>query len=208
MLQYLDLASRANAGQESAIDEFFQELLRMLRFEERGLLLRTRYKIPLTICADSTCTAQTDVCRIHPTSVILLLLQGDKTVLSSKAPEAQIIAEAIAAFQSNNRARDAIGLPRLTEMVFPCITMIGTRPMFYQIPVTSALSEAVITAQYPAQTTLVVKCSISGRRISESMETVGYRRTALQYFTTFRALARSLWQGFLVEPLLIIMLLY
>lgn len=38
LLQYLDLASTANAGQESAIDDFAREILRVLGYERRGLL--------------------------------------------------------------------------------------------------------------------------------------------------------------------------
>ena len=39
LLQYLDLASRANVGQESAVDDFAREILRVLEYESRGLLL-------------------------------------------------------------------------------------------------------------------------------------------------------------------------
>src|ERR1700733_16115501 len=53
ILQYLDLASKANAGQESAIDDVARDLLRALGYETRGLLLRTRYAIPLLISGDS-----------------------------------------------------------------------------------------------------------------------------------------------------------
>jgi hypothetical protein len=52
LLLYLDLASRANAGQESAIDDFAREILRVLRYERRGILLRSRYAIPFLICGD------------------------------------------------------------------------------------------------------------------------------------------------------------
>jgi hypothetical protein len=62
LLQYLDLASRANSGQESAIDDFAREILRALGYEKRGLLLRSRYAIPLLISGDPNRSAQTDVC--------------------------------------------------------------------------------------------------------------------------------------------------
>jgi hypothetical protein len=50
LLQYLHLASTANAGQESAIHDFARDILRVLGYEiyeMRGLLLRSRYAIPL-----------------------------------------------------------------------------------------------------------------------------------------------------------------
>jgi hypothetical protein len=52
ILQYLSLASRANSDQEFAIGHFTREILRLLEYEARGLLLRTRYAIPLLICGD------------------------------------------------------------------------------------------------------------------------------------------------------------
>ena len=105
LLQYLDLASRANAGQDSAIADFASEILRVLGYETRGLLLRSRYAIPLLICGDSNQSAQADVCLIRSLSTILLVVQGDKTTTSAHDPEPQVIAGAIAAFQHNNRTR-------------------------------------------------------------------------------------------------------
>ena len=45
ILQYIDLATRANATQESAIDDIARELLRLLNFEEKGTLLQSCYAI-------------------------------------------------------------------------------------------------------------------------------------------------------------------
>ncbi|KAG5645736.1 hypothetical protein DXG03_005432 [Asterophora parasitica] len=61
LLQYLDLAFKANPGQESAIHDFAREILRVLGYERRGFLLRSRYAIPLLICGDLNQSAQTDV---------------------------------------------------------------------------------------------------------------------------------------------------
>jgi hypothetical protein len=77
-LTHLDLAT--NAGQESFIDDFARETLRILGFAERGLALSTRYITPLTICGDSRRTAQTNVCLLDRRSMILLILQEDKTL--------------------------------------------------------------------------------------------------------------------------------
>lgn len=198
LLQYLDLATRANVGQESAIDDLAKELLRVLGYEERGTLLRSRCIIPLEICGDSGRQAQTGVCLVHPSTTILLLLTEDKTAFSGRNPEPQIIAEAIAAFQYNNNARESVSLPRIDEMVFPCITMIGTRPTFHKIPVTTQLSSAVAAGTYPEQTTQVVKCLVPSRRASEGMEIPIYRRNALQYLVAFRDLARPLWKRYYV----------
>ncbi|KAH9059429.1 hypothetical protein EDB83DRAFT_932284 [Lactarius deliciosus] len=198
-LTHLDLAT--NAGQESLIDDFSRETLRLLGFEERGLALSTRYIIPLTICGDNRRTAQTDVCLLDRRSMILLVLQRDKTIFNSTQPEPQVIAEAIAAYQYNNEKRQTRGLPTLDAMTIPCITMVGTRPTFYLVPVTQALSVAVVTGQYPKDPTEVVKCVTflgHNRRSSEGMETPEYRRVAFQRFVAFKVLAKKHWQSFLV----------
>jgi len=199
-LSYLDLAT--NAGQETAIDDFARELLRIVGFEERGLILRTRHTIPLSICGDISKVAQTDVCLLDRRSTILLILQEDKTIFNPSDPEPQVVAEAIAAYQYNNQKRQRMDLPALSTMTVPCITMIGTRPTFYLVPVTKELSDAVITGQWPKAATEVVKCvTVAGhnRRLSEGMETPEYRRVAFQRMIAFKALAKSQWEKFLVD---------
>jgi hypothetical protein len=54
----------------------------VLGYEKRGLLLRSRYAIPLLISGDSNQSAQTDVCLVQGSSTILLVVQEDKTDLS------------------------------------------------------------------------------------------------------------------------------
>src|SRR5260370_19459830 len=95
LLQYLDLASTANAGQESAIADFARQFLRVLGYERRGLLLRSRYAIPLLICGDPNQSAQTDVTLIHGSSTILLFVQEHKTTSTPLYPEAHDIHIAI-----------------------------------------------------------------------------------------------------------------
>jgi hypothetical protein len=56
---------------------------------------------------------------------LLLLVQK---LSSTNDPEPQLIAEAIAAFQENNRVRDSDDLDPLDRMDIPCITMVGTLP--------------------------------------------------------------------------------
>ncbi|KAG2138825.1 hypothetical protein BD769DRAFT_1433148 [Suillus cothurnatus] len=101
-LGHLELAT--NATQESFIkfNAFAQKTLEILGFVERGLILTTYHNIPLRICGDDQRVAQTDVCLFDLRSMILLVLQGDKTVFNRSYPEPQVIAEAIAACQYNN----------------------------------------------------------------------------------------------------------
>jgi hypothetical protein len=200
LLQYIDLASRANSGQESAIDDFAREILRALGYEKRGLILRSRYATPLLVGGDLIRPAQAGVCLIQDSSTILLVVQGDTNVLDVRDHEPQVIAKAIAAFQCNNRTRARLGEPEDHPMVIPCIAMIGTRPIFYLVPVTQELSEAVATAQYPLRPTTVRKCVVTSnsRRLSEGMETPEFRQLALRHFAAFRTLAEGYWSAFLI----------
>lgn len=128
-LAYLDLASRANAGQDSV--ELAKSVLEVTGFDQIGTILRTRYNIPLMICGDHQRAARPNVCLVHLNTMILLVVQEHNAAFSLNDPEPQIIAEAIAAFQHNNRERVDLGLPQLDTMTIPCITMVGTRPSFY-----------------------------------------------------------------------------
>ncbi|KAK6981674.1 hypothetical protein R3P38DRAFT_2913785 [Favolaschia claudopus] len=197
-LGYLDLA--ANATQESLIDDFARETLNLLGFSERNLILSTRYIIPLTICGEIQRTAQTDVCLLHRRSLILLVLVEDKTLSNPTDAQSQVIAEAIAAFQFNNSKRESLGCDPLASMTIPCITMSGTRPTFYLVPVTQELSTAVATGQYPTTKTVISKCvtvQAHTRRASDGMQDIQYRHLALQRFLAFKTLAKRHWQAIL-----------
>ncbi|KAF8967725.1 hypothetical protein BDZ97DRAFT_1978751 [Flammula alnicola] len=68
-----------------AIDDFAEELLRLLGFEERGTLQRSRYSIPFMICGDDKRSAQTDLYLVQGTTTILLVIQEDKTEHGSRS---------------------------------------------------------------------------------------------------------------------------
>lgn len=195
-LGYLELA--ANATQESFIDTFAAETLKLLGFAERGTIVTTRFAIPLTICADDTHTAPTGACLLSRPSLVLLVLAQDKTLSNRTNAEAQAVAGAIAAFQYNNHKRKSHGLATLDRMTVPCIAMSGTRPAFYLVPVTTDLSEAVITGRYPAAQTRVRECATVHVAthtwcLGTGMEDTEYRKLALRRFLAFKGLAKSYW---------------
>ncbi|KAK7039260.1 NADH dehydrogenase [ubiquinone] flavoprotein 1, mitochondrial [Paramarasmius palmivorus] len=195
LLQYLELASKAHPGQESAIDDFTKEILRALGYEERGNLLRSRYAIPFTVCGQAR-SAKTDICLFRASATILLVVQEDVSIVSGPDTEAQIVANAIAVFQHNNLARSRLGLEEISEMTIPCIAMIRTRPIFFKVPVTTALSDAVISAQYPSETTHISKFVLApaSGRLTEGMEKPEFRKVALQHLDAFRVIAKSMWE--------------
>ncbi|OJA09320.1 hypothetical protein AZE42_07477 [Rhizopogon vesiculosus] len=90
---------------------------------------------------------------------ILLLVQEDKryTGTSSDEVEPQLIAEAIAAFYENNRRRREVGICTVPSKVFAGIVMSGTTPIFYKIPITEELIDAISCAQHPPNQTVVDK---------------------------------------------------
>jgi hypothetical protein len=190
ILGYLDLAMSSIEFEESAVDDFAHELLRILKFKKEDQLIRTRKGIKMIMCGKDT-HAKTDVCIINKRRRILFLIQENKSHKNFSDPEPQLIAEAIAAFQHNNNIRvERLGLGDLQEYTFPCITMVGTYPVFYKIKVTKGLDEAVRLGKYPKYETLVEKFDPiddeSG--YSYGMKPLRYRKCILQSFIAFRGI--------------------
>src|SRR6266571_1639710 len=101
------------------------------------------------------------MCLVQGSSTILMVIQEDKSTLSLCNPEPQVIAGAIATFQYNNIIRARLGESELDSMTIPCITMIGTRPTFFLVPVTQELSIAVMTGQYQGNIRSPLRWSIN-----------------------------------------------
>jgi hypothetical protein len=114
--------------------------------------------------------------------------------LAADDPEPQLIAEAIAAFYGNNRRRKQIGLPPISSKVFPGITLTGSAPTFYKIPITEDLLRGITTAQYPTQETVVHKLTPpvpdTLRLPEEGMKPLANRHVILQCFEAFK---RFIW---------------
>jgi hypothetical protein len=186
LLHYLDLAMDPKIGQEAAVDNFAAELLRGLNYDDENRIVFIRHAIPFLICGGNS-VAQTDVC-IMDDNEILLLLQEDKRLTSMKDPEPQVIAEAIAAFALNNRKRERdLNLPLCNSIMFPCLTMVCTSPIFYKITVTAALSKAVQTGSFPERETRVLRyIPALPRRNSEGMRPLPNRLEILRCLEAFK----------------------
>ena len=186
LLHYLDLAMDPKIGQEAAADNFAAELLRGLEYDDENRIVFIRHAIPFLICGENS-VAQTDVC-IMDDNEILLLLQEDNKLTSMKDPEPQVIAEAIAAFALNNRKRERdLNLPSCKSIMFPCLTMVGTTPVFYKITITAALSKAVQTGTYPEAETRVLRyIPALPRRNSEGMRPLPNRLEILRCLEAFK----------------------
>jgi hypothetical protein len=186
-LRYLDLAMRPDEGQESAVDDFAAEILRMMQYESIGHIICLRKDIKLLMCGQET-HAKTDVC-VLDTNDILLLIQEDKSHINRSNAVPQLVAEAIAAFQHNNLKRfTMLHKEPLDTFTFPCIIMVGTYPVFYKITVTNQLNRAVQSGMYPQNVTIVERFDplFGMRRRSFGMLPINNRERVLKCFKAFK----------------------
>ncbi|KAJ7583345.1 hypothetical protein C8J56DRAFT_207455 [Mycena floridula] len=187
LLKRLDLAKMVVEGEESAVDDFAAEVLRALGYEREQTVVRTRKNIRLQMCGELV-FVKTDVCLMDADSSLLLLVQEDKSHMNPSDPEAQLVAEAIAAFQHNNKKRvDELFLDPLVQQVIPGITMVGTFPRFYKIHVTTQLDHCIRHGEHPAATTMVYRHTPRvPRRRSEGMKPLENRELVLRCYEAFK----------------------
>jgi hypothetical protein len=206
---FLHLSSVENGFEDSAVDDFAALLLRLMKYNSgRQRLIRSRKEISF-IMAGHRVDTKTDVCVIED-GLFILLVQEDKVnfcqlvesnfLMSSQRQgqgylhdiEPQLVAGAIAAFHQNNGNRRLAGLPKLTYKRMPGIVMIGSAVVFYLIPVTDTLEEAISTASYPAEETIVfqfippVPDSAHYGDHGKGMRPSENRRIVLQCFEAFK----------------------
>lgn len=79
-------------------------------------------------------------------------MQENKRLKHQERPEAQLIAEGIAAAYENRKTQTASNNFTIT---IPGITVVGTSPEFHKIPVTVKLPKVILEGQYPRDTTIV-----------------------------------------------------
>ncbi|PBK61856.1 hypothetical protein ARMSODRAFT_896234 [Armillaria solidipes] len=95
---------------ETTMDDFAVKLFKTLGY----VLACTRMDLPLLICGENR-YAKTDVC----INDILLVQEEDKRLEHGEPinARAQLVAEAVGAFNENNAQREAVGLPPMEEKV-------------------------------------------------------------------------------------------
>jgi hypothetical protein len=118
LVALLDIATTPQRG-ETAVVDFTVELFKVLGYSHRERVARTRAETQLFICGETICT-KPDICLFdRPRKDFLFVVQEDKSLepMESSCAPAQLVAEAVAAFNGNNSQRDAFGLPPLAEKV-------------------------------------------------------------------------------------------
>jgi len=176
-------------NEESKVAQFTEKLLAALEYESLAKTVVLQQQMPLFICGESR-HATADIC-IMDMSEILLIGQEDKRHMDGGDPDPQLIAEAVAAFQFNNYKRTRVlNEPALTSKLIAGITMLGTAPTFFKIPVTQDLVSAVELGEYPATPTVVTmhvpEIPRPSCRIAEGMEPLDNREVIFACFEAFK----------------------
>ena len=125
LITLLDLAMIPERG-ETAVDDFAVELFKVVGYVRRERVARTRVDLPFFICGKIR-HAKTDVCIVDRSqNDILLLVQEDKRLglWEPVNARAQLVAEAVAAFNENNAHREAVGLPPMAEKVSHFVSLL------------------------------------------------------------------------------------
>jgi hypothetical protein len=118
LIELLDLAKIPDED-ETVVHDFVVELFKVLGYVRRKRLARTRVDLPLLVCGEER-HAKTDVCIFDRSqNDILLLVQAERRLqqLEPLSARAQLVAEAVAAFNENNAQRQVMGLPPLVSKV-------------------------------------------------------------------------------------------
>lgn len=185
---YLDYAMRSPGMRQRSI-YFILCLLGLLRYNTPNRCILLHKHLPLFMCSTKT-LAKPDYSVIDHASRNILLVLEDRKHLEGKDPGPHLIAEAIAAFQFNNRRLSAAGLPTVNAAVMPGITMVGTAPTFYKIDLTTTLVEAVELGKYPTQTTTVHKLTppvqAPSHLLQDGMRPLNNRAVILSCFEAFK----------------------
>ncbi|KAE9384628.1 hypothetical protein BT96DRAFT_1096959 [Gymnopus androsaceus JB14] len=139
---------------KAAVNDFAQFILRLLHFGNGERFICSRMVLPFTMY-EKTVLAKPDISIVKVDGEHLLLAQVDKHGTSNADLLPRLIAEAIAAFGENNRTLAQQGRPTLHQKTFPAVSFAGVTPIFYRIPVTQQLGDAVARGEYPSQPTVV-----------------------------------------------------
>ncbi|KAH7904821.1 hypothetical protein BJ138DRAFT_1106496 [Hygrophoropsis aurantiaca] len=140
---------------ESAISLFTCLLFSALGYAHRPRLTLLSRGLKILTCGEYK-DAKTDACIIdRSTNNELVLVQVCRHIRAKRDPYPQLVATAIAAFQSNNSRRITSGSDPLENKIFPAFTMIGSSPTFLKVPVTAELSRCVQSGLYPTTPTVV-----------------------------------------------------
>jgi len=185
--------TKTHKNVESAVDDYAKTLFEILDYDTNDLCIHTKAELPLDMCNTST-YAKPDLCIKTSKLTIKLLVQEDKSyktdnILANTNAEAQVIAEAIAAFQVNNKIYNKLQKEPIDEQNIPCITLLGTYPIFYLFKVTKQLADAVKKGISPSDRTVIesYKLPIESISFADAMLVQKHRMHILQCYIAFKS---------------------
>jgi hypothetical protein len=165
---------------------FIRDLLGPLRYADATQRRSLIVGLKLPFLASRGRPPQVDVCIRDHTRAILLVVRVDNHLRGSN-PEPRLISDTIAAFHNDNIMRtNRLGTDPLTSKVMLGITMDGTMPTFYKIPVTAELVRAVESGERPEQETIVHAYRPEVPRPEEGMKPLDNRYIILSCFEAFK----------------------
>ncbi|KAK0199857.1 hypothetical protein DFS33DRAFT_201161 [Desarmillaria ectypa] len=182
LVNLLDIAM-APVG-TSAVNDFAMELFKRTGYTGYTRVARSHMDTPLLICGEWR-NAQTDVCILDRQQNDIVLLHASESG-EPLNPEAHLVAEAIAAFDQNNRIR---GAASIDAKVVPGIIMVDTSPTFFKIPVTFALVHSVRHGLFPPEPTIIsAHVPVIPRPYRKGMKSLDTRVAILQCYEAFKAI--------------------
>lgn len=175
VIKDLIAVTKTHRFEESAVDDLSKSIFQLFEYDEGDRTIRTREILDLDMANKKT-QAIPDICIETLELSVKLVVQEDKSYnvgndrhLMGHHPEAQVIAEAIAAYQENVKIYKRLGKTEIpTNQLIPAIVMLGTCPTFYLINVTQELAQYVKNGEEPINETIVKKYMIPNLPINIS----------------------------------------
>ena len=189
--------------EESHVDDFAACLLKLLDYDTGLRAIHSHKELGFNMCGERV-SARPDVCVMDRTGrgACVLLVQEDKVRgvhrcwnrqrnTSRTDPEPQLIAEAIGAFSEACVTLRMSGQPAPDTKTLSGITMIGSAPLLYKIPLTNELLIAINAGQYPQTPTIVQRFMSPAVEYNDyvtyGMKPLDHRRAAFECLEAFKA---------------------
>jgi hypothetical protein len=195
VIKDLIAVTKTHRFEECAVDDLARSILQLFDYDEGDKAIRTREILNLDMANNRT-QATPDVCIETMELSIKLLVQEDKSYnvgndrhLMGNNPEAQLISEAVAAFQENVKIYNRFGKTNVPKrQLIPGITMLGSCPTFYLVPISDDLSYCIKSGLQPAENTVVRRYRISDlpMNISDAMLSKKHARMILECYQSFK----------------------
>ncbi|KAH9175787.1 hypothetical protein EDB89DRAFT_1944252 [Lactarius sanguifluus] len=189
--RYLAATTCVDADQ-ALVHDFLNHLLgQVLQFDELNRIIFQRTDLHFVMSQQLVCAAP-DFALRDSEDRTTLLVQEDKGPLSQDQAEPQLVADALAAFHTDNSSCVAMGLPPSPSKRYLGIVMVGVAPRFYKIVITQALEDAVRHSQFPAEETIVQRfvppVPNMATFLCQGMLPLDNRRICFQCFEALRTL--------------------